>query len=275
MGMHASTRRNVIWLSLVCILGLIVVVGDRAILQAINPQSPVPFLDKFFNIYTDICGAAMGLVCMVFILSFLARSLRPRGWRGYPGLSALVFWGLLCMGLPKEGGERIALFIVPPIFLLLGWVLSKKQTPGWKTAEKVALASLIAVAIGGGFVTQAMKDWVKRPRPLNPANTLTQKLRGFPEEQLIGFQSFPSGHSSAAWSLCFPAFLALRGRKKRYVFLTLPFLTSLSRVYLAVHFPTDVYTGAVLGMTAGYLGSFAIFGPGLGAPQTEVERTSA
>jgi len=247
-------------------IGLILVILDRPLIMLINPMSPIPWLDRFFNIYTDIGSWLVGLPCLLLILSSVARLLKPRGVWGYPALSGLAVLGILCMAIHTEGAARIAILLVPPLVLWLGYQISRVDKEWLLWAEKVALCSTISIALGGGFITGEMKKAARRPRPLNPAQHLETRLRGFQEELLTGETSFPSGHSSSAWSLSFPFFLALRRRRKnsQYVFLAIPFMNALSRVYLAVHFPTDVYVGSWLGVLSGYLAFRAVFGPGDG-----------
>ena len=66
--------------------------------------------------------------------------------------------------------------------------------------------------------------------------------------------SFPSGHTLAS----FEAATVLMIRDKRFGIpaLILAILIALSRLYLYVHYPTDVLAGALLGV---FIGIFACF----------------
>lgn len=103
------------------------------------------------------------------------------------------------------------------------------------------IALLIALTTGGGEILNAiLKDAFDRARP---------------EESLrlveVSTSSFPSGHSMAGsiFYLTIGAVLArvtTRRREKSYFMLTAILLTGLtgfSRVYLGVHYPTDVLAG--------------------------------
>ncbi len=106
-------------------------------------------------------------------------------------------------------------------------------------------AIFVLVAIGGGTaLSSAMKLLFERPRPdvvahLVPVQTL----------------SFPSGHAmlSAVTFLTLGAILMRvqpRRRMKAYILaaaITLTLLVGLSRIYLGVHWPTDVLAGWCLG----------------------------
>lgn len=100
---------------------------------------------------------------------------------------------------------------------------------------------LIVVTVGGGYALSAtLKLHYDRPRP-DIVPHLTE----------VGSASFPSGHSllSSVVYLTLGALLAQassRRREKIYfvaVAFMLTFLIGLSRVFLGVHYPTDVLAG--------------------------------
>ena len=63
--------------------------------------------------------------------------------------------------------------------------------------------------------------------------------------------SFPSGHTLA--SVISATILFIRERKIGYCSIVLAILIAFSRMYLYVHFPTDILGGAVLGVLIGIL----------------------
>lgn len=96
-----------------------------------------------------------------------------------------------------------------------------------------------------------LKNLVRRPRPYadNPAvQLLVAELRDY---------SFPSGHTAIAFAVVTALFLA--GRKKMWIpSLVLALLIAFSRMYLYVHFPTDILGGMVTGICAGAIGYLAL-----------------
>ncbi|QKG57512.1 phosphatase PAP2 family protein [Hymenobacter sp. BRD128] len=60
-------------------------------------------------------------------------------------------------------------------------------------------------------------------------------------------KSFPSGHSTSAFSVFLLLTLLVKDKRWGYAFVALAALTAYSRVYLAQHFVEDVYAGSVLG----------------------------
>lgn len=94
----------------------------------------------------------------------------------------------------------------------------------------------------GLFVTNlVIKNWVARVRPYELINGL---------ECLVGVQkdfSFPSGHTTNSIACAWVLFR--RAPKKWGVpALVMAVLISLSRLYVGVHYPTDVIGGAIIGL---------------------------
>ena len=69
--------------------------------------------------------------------------------------------------------------------------------------------------------------------------------------------SFPSGHTAASFTSVMALYLA--GEKKLWKpVLVLAVLIAFSRLYLYVHYPTDVLGGVVVGLAAGALGYWLV-----------------
>jgi len=76
-------------------------------------------------------------------------------------------------------------------------------------------------------------------------------VRNRPPGSVMSDYSFPSGHATFAWALA--VVLAAKEPRFKYLFFLLAFLISLSRIYLGVHYPSDVIAGSFLGIMIGWL----------------------
>jgi membrane-associated phospholipid phosphatase len=63
------------------------------------------------------------------------------------------------------------------------------------------------------------------------------------------YNSFPSGHSTCAFSLYFSFALLTKNKSLKFLFFTIAFLVGYSRIYLSQHFLEDVMAGSFIGVT--------------------------
>ncbi len=114
----------------------------------------------------------------------------------------------------------------------------------WRKRQKLLAAFVVFVASGEEAVTFVLKHLVKRMRP--------DEALGLIREDSY---SFPSGHVVRATVLfgllAYFIFKSCRSAKARVLTITIyilaVFLVALSRVYLGVHYPTDVWGSVLLG----------------------------
>lgn len=135
----------------------------------------------------------------------------------------------------KLGNAGIFWIILTVLFLLI---------PKMRKTGVVMAAALIIDLL---LCNVLLKNFVARTRPYD-VNTVIQllvaKLRDY---------SFPSGHTAASFASATALYFA--GEKKLWKpALVLACLIAVSRLYLYVHYPTDVLGGVVIGIIAGYLG---------------------
>ena len=147
-----------------------------------------------------------------------------------PSLPIGPMWTLeAARDLTALGGAMVLTLMT---LLVIGYLLLRRT---------YAAAALVAgAALGGYLLSNTLKVFFQRPRP-----TVVPHLAP------VVSASFPSGHSmlSSIVYLTLGALLArtvAQRREKIYFIATsllLTFLIGLSRVYLGVHYPTDVLAG--------------------------------
>jgi undecaprenyl-diphosphatase len=102
---------------------------------------------------------------------------------------------------------------------------------------------LLSSLLGGLILVHALKDAIPRPRPSNL--TFAQPMEQHRQS------SFPSGHTTLAFCTATSAILVASrtGNKKGLaVLVAWAALVGWSRVYRGVHWPSDVFAGASLGI---------------------------
>lgn len=108
---------------------------------------------------------------------------------------------------------------------------------GGQKGRNVALLLIIGLILGH-LASEVLKYIVMRPRPFTV-------LQGVHQLGSLQSYSFPSGHATEVFVACI-----LLGKKYGYMalFLLIAFLVSFSRVYMGMHYPSDVIGGALIGL---------------------------
>lgn len=129
--------------------------------------------------------------------------------------------------------------------ILLGITFTKGGTRGKIAVVFVILLIVVTDQLGH----KVIKEIFQRTRP---CNTLADVLTPL---GCSGTYSFPSNHAlnnfaaATFFSRLFPKF--------NWILFITAFLVSLSRVYLGLHYPSDIIGGAIIGSAFGYLFSIA------------------
>lgn len=120
--------------------------------------------------------------------------------------------------------------------------------------RRAGISVALALVLDFFIVNLILKNAVNRPRPASE----WEEIAGFYAAAGVRKPldtSFPSGHTA----VCFAAAVALifRYRIKALPAAFIAVMVAISRIYLCVHYPTDVLGGVVIGSACGTAGYFA------------------
>ena len=127
------------------------------------------------------------------------------------------------------------------------WILFTLALLILPKTRKLGLACALSLLIDLALCNGLLKNLIARTRPydVNPNIALL-----IPKP---GDYSFPSGHSAASFTVVGTLYF---NKSKLWIpACVLSTVIALSRLYLYVHYPTDVLGGAVFGIIFGYLGT--------------------
>ena len=133
------------------------------------------------------------------------------------------------------------------LFIVLGLILLL-----FKSTRKAGFSALCAMLIGLVVVNFTIKPLVARERPWLVIENFVNLV---PEKDP---NSFPSGHTNAAFAFALAVCLSAPKRWMKVTAVCMAVVMGLSRLYVGVHFPSDVLVGAVIGSLCGLAGAFIV-----------------
>lgn len=144
-----------------------------------------------------------------------------------------------------------------PIITMFGdegifWIAMALFFLFFRKTRKTGIGMLIAMIIGVLVCNVTLKPLVMRPRPYDFQESLgvtipllTRRMHDF---------SFPSGHTIASFEAA--VVILLNHKKGGIAALVLAFLIAFSRLYLYLHYPTDVIFSIFVGTAFAFLGNY-------------------
>lgn len=112
-----------------------------------------------------------------------------------------------------------------------------------KKTRNAGIAALLSIAVGALFTNAILKELIARTRPYEVVEGLQALIPG-PKDF-----SFPSGHTCASFSAAFTYYRTLP-RRYGCILIVLAVLIAFSRLYVGVHYPTDILGGLLIGFAA-------------------------
>ena len=122
--------------------------------------------------------------------------------------------------------------------------------------RRVGTVMLLALGVGALITNLGLKPTVCRPRPYTMEGSIFQELWTLAGQHTESDFSFPSGHTTAATAAMVAIFLSCP-KGKSWPALVFALLMGFSRIYLGVHFFSDVLAGFVCG-TVGAIAAYFI-----------------
>lgn len=141
-------------------------------------------------------------------------------------------------------------FLLDPVVITLIGV----SLAFFKQTRRFGLAVLLSLIIGVLLTNFCLKLIVARPRPYVDESSLYHQFWLLVGQHTESDNSFPSGHTTAAFAAAMAIFFRCDKRYSWTAFIVAIFV-AVSRIYLCVHYPSDVLVGVIVGIIAGMLGT--------------------
>lgn len=130
-----------------------------------------------------------------------------------------------------------------PYFLVLGAIWWLFSFSGWKPKLALFAESAIAIILSRGIITELLHFLYNSPRPLATLEIVPLLIENS--------NSFPSGHAAFFFALATAIFYY--NKRLGWWFFGFAAINGLARVMAGVHWPLDIFGGAIVGITSGLL----------------------
>jgi undecaprenyl-diphosphatase len=154
-----------------------------------------------------------------------------------------------------------AVFFMSGCQLLKGGVLVAIIWWGWfkSNARQAQAREHIIATLFSSFIAMLLARVLAstlpfRPRPLHDNALVFLRPYGMGETEIEHWSSFPSDHAVLFFSLCTGIFfISKKAGAFAYAYTVL--FIALPRIYLGLHYPSDIAVGAVIGITIASIGN--------------------
>ena len=129
------------------------------------------------------------------------------------------------------------------------WIVISLILLCFRKTRWAGVSGLLALVFSLLINNMILKNLFARTRPyevVEGLQLLTAKATDY---------SFPSGHAGSSFAAAVAICCTQKEGKARWILLLLAVVMGFSRLYIGIHYPTDVICGAVTGSICGYVSS--------------------
>lgn len=131
------------------------------------------------------------------------------------------------------------------------WILLAVILLFFKKTRAVGVTALLALILNHVLTNMILKDLFGRPRPYTVNEELVTLIKH------LSSYSFPSGHTSSSFAAAFALFFMVP-KKYGIPALVLAAMIGFSRMYVGVHYPTDVLGGITVGFLSAVVAYYLV-----------------
>ncbi len=169
----------------------------------------------------------------------------PFDWKVFEFIENNIWadWLTPIMKIITYLGEAGIIWIIPALVLMF-----------FKKTRKVGFAVIVSIIIMAILNNVVLKSLFERPRPFNLPEMLDL---GYIYPDMVGRPdsfSFPSGHTSSAFACAFAFTAASRNKWVGIGTFLLAAVMGFTRLYLHVHYFSDIAGGIIVGIIYGIIG---------------------
>lgn len=158
-------------------------------------------------------------------------------------MDAFIFQKINDLALKNLWVDGLMIFLADPFSYIVAFCLFLLVVLNFEKHKSMVIRAFLAGMLARG-ITEFIRFLWGRPRPFidNHVNLLLNNINS---------HSFPSGHASFFFGLSTVVFLY--NKKIGLLFFTASFFISTARVYCGIHWPADIFAGALVGVFSGIL----------------------